>query len=214
MINEIKTVKNDIKTALEERKKVITRAEMTYTGNLERPNKITVTVTADDKDTVYEFDNNSSGSFGDEKETNPDRLAETFGAISYIKNENDIQGVLDEGKEVTISTEMTYIDDSERPDTITVTVTADGIDAMYEFYNNVVGSLENKVREGHLETVRYRLADTLGKISCIKKVISRHKSAIVEDTKVYITYKGEDGNYYRTSVVEPAFYPLNLNNRP
>ena len=201
MINEIK---NGIKTALEKKKKVTTKAEMTYTGDLERPNTITVTVTADSKDTVYEFYNNSDGSLGDEKETNPERLAETFGAISYIKNEYDMQRVLDEGKEVTISTEMTYIDDSERPDTITVTVKADGKDIMYEFYNNFAGSLEGKIIEDCKKIVGYRLAETFGKISSIKKIKRSDglfKNTFSEYTTVYITYMGEDGNYYRTSVV-------------
>jgi len=62
-------------------------------------NKITTTVSADGKDTVYKFDNNLDGSLKDDvpengKETVQDRLDETGGEISSIKEEYEESGKL------------------------------------------------------------------------------------------------------------------------
>ena len=65
----------------------------------------------------------------------------------YKRMENDIKAALDEGKDVTTKTEMTYSGDSERPDKITVTVTIDGKDTVYEYDNNLDGSLDDEVSE-------------------------------------------------------------------
>ena len=43
----------------------------------------------------------------------------------YKRMENDIKDALDESKDVTITTDISYSGDSKRPDRITVTVTAD-----------------------------------------------------------------------------------------
>lgn len=71
--SDYKRMENDIKTALDEGKDVTTKTEMTYSGDSERPDKITVTVTADGKDTVYKFDNNLDGSLRDEVPENGKR---------------------------------------------------------------------------------------------------------------------------------------------
>lgn len=97
--SDYKRMENDIKSTLDEGKKVLTKTEMTYSGDSERPDKITVTVTNDGKDTVYKFDNNLDGSFRDEvpengKETVQDRLDDTDGEISSIKEEYDETGKL------------------------------------------------------------------------------------------------------------------------
>lgn len=117
----------------------------------------------------------------------------------YKRMENDIKTALDEGKEVTTKTEITYSGDSERPDKITVTVTADGKDTVYKFDNNLDGSLRNDVPENGKETVQDRLDETGGEVSSIKEEYDEDGNLV--ETTVYITYKGEDGTNYRTSVV-------------
>ena len=117
----------------------------------------------------------------------------------YKRMENDIKSALDEGKDVTTKTEMTYSGDSERPDKITVTVTADGKDTVYKFDNNLDGSLKDEVPENGKETVQDRLGETSGEISSIKE--KHDKDGNLVETTVYITYKGEDGTNYRTSVI-------------
>lgn len=117
----------------------------------------------------------------------------------YKRMENDIKNALDGGKDVTTKTEMTYTDDSERPDRITATVTADGKDTVYKFDNNLDDSLRDEVPENGKETVQDRLDDTGGEISSIKEEYDEEGNLV--ETTVYITYKGEDGTNYRTSVV-------------
>ena len=117
----------------------------------------------------------------------------------YKRMENDIKAALDEGKEVTTKTEITYSGNSERPDKITVTVTAEGKDTVYKFDNKLDGSLRDEVPESGKETVQDRLDETGGDISSIKEEYDE-KGNLVETT-VYITYKYEDGTNYRTSVV-------------
>lgn len=117
----------------------------------------------------------------------------------YKRMENDIKATLDEGKEVTTKTEMTYSGASERPEKITVTVTADGKDTIYKFDNNLDGSLRDEVPENGKETVQDRLDETGGEISSIKEEYDEDGNLV--ETTVYITYKGEDGTNYRTSVV-------------
>ena len=97
--SDYKRMENDIKTALVEGKEVTTKTEFTYSGDSERPDKITVTITEDDKDIVYKFDNNLDGSLRDEvpengKEIVQNRLDETDGEISSIKEEYDENGNL------------------------------------------------------------------------------------------------------------------------
>ena len=87
----------------------------------------------------------------------------------YKRMENDIKAALDEGKEVTMKTEMTYSGDSERPDRITVTVKVDGKNTVYKFDNNLDGSLRNEVPENGKKIVQERLNETGGEISSIKE---------------------------------------------
>lgn len=117
----------------------------------------------------------------------------------YKRMENDIKAVLDEGNDVTTKTEITYSGDSERPDKITVTVTADGKDTVYKFDNNLDGSLRNEVPENGEKTVQDKLNETGGEISSIKEEYDENGNLV--ETTVYITYKGEDGFNYRTSVI-------------
>ena len=117
----------------------------------------------------------------------------------YKRMENDVKTELDAGKNVTMKTDITYSGDSERPDKITVTVTSDGKDTVYKFDNNVDGSLRKEVPENGKEVVQDRLKDTGGEISSIKEEYDENGNLV--ETTVYITYKDEDGNNYRTSVV-------------
>lgn len=117
----------------------------------------------------------------------------------YKRMENDIKATLDEGKEVTSKTEITYSGDSGRPDKIFVVVTADGKDTVYKFDNNLESALKNDVPENGEEIVQDRLNETSGEISSIKEEHDEDGKLI--ETTVYITYKGEDGINYRTSVI-------------
>lgn len=119
----------------------------------------------------------------------------------YKRMEKDIKIALGEGKDVTTKTEMTYSGDSERPDKITVTVTADGKDTVYKFDNNMDGSLSDEVPENGKDLVQDRLDRTGGKVSSIKEKYDENGKRV--ETTVYITYQGEDGINYRTSVLIP-----------
>lgn len=117
----------------------------------------------------------------------------------YKRMEYDIKDALRERKEVTTKTEFSYSGDSERPDKITVTVTIDGKDTVYKFDNNLDGSLRDEVPENGKAMVQDRLDETGGEISSIKEEYDEERNLV--ETTVYITYKGEDGTTYRTSVV-------------
>lgn len=117
----------------------------------------------------------------------------------YKRMENDIKAALDEGKEVTVKVEMGYPGDSGRPDKITVTVTIDGKDTVYTFDNNIDGALRDEVPENGRDVVQDKLDRTGGEISSIKKEYDENGNLV--ETTVYITYTGEDGTNYRTSVV-------------
>ena len=112
--------------------------------------------------------------------------------------ENDIKDALDEGKDVTMHTDVTYKGDSERPDIITVTITADGEKAVYKFDNNLDGSLMDEIPEVGKEAVQAELDDTGGQISSIKEIYDENGN--LEKTIVNITYTDEDGVNHRSRV--------------
>ena len=117
----------------------------------------------------------------------------------YKRMENDIKSTLDEGKDVTTKTEITYNDVSQRPDKIIVTVIADEKGTIYKFDNNLDNSLKNETPENEKEIIQDRLNETNGTISSIKEEYDKENNLV--DTTVYITYKNEDGTNYRTSVI-------------
>ncbi len=117
----------------------------------------------------------------------------------YKRMENSIKDALDEGKEVITKTEITYSGYSERPDKITATATVDGKDTVYRFDNNLDGSLRDEVPENGKEMVKNILDETSGEISSIKEEYNEDGNFV--ETTVYITYEGENGTNYRTSVV-------------
>jgi len=117
----------------------------------------------------------------------------------YKKMENDIKDALDEGKDVTTKTEITYDGDSERPDKITVTVTIDGKDTVYKFDNNIDGSLMDDIPENGKGLVESVLDENGGEVSSIKEEYDEDGN--LKQTTVNITYTGEDGSTYRTKVV-------------
>lgn len=120
----------------------------------------------------------------------------------YKRMENDIRNALEEGKEVTTKTEVSYSGDSERPDKITVTVIVDGKKTVYTFDNNLDGSLMEKVAdtgsESDVKNVKEVLEETKGQISSIKEEYDDQGNLI--KTTVNITYTGEDGKNYRRTV--------------
>lgn len=117
----------------------------------------------------------------------------------YKRMENDIKTALQDGKDVTIKAEITYNDNSQRPDKITVTVTVDGKDTVYKFDNNIDGSLRDEVPENGKDIVQDKLDRTEGEISSIKEEYDENGNLV--ETTVFITYEGEDGTNYRTSVL-------------
>ena len=86
------------------------------------------------------------------------------GFIDYKRMENDIKDALDEGKDVTVTTDISYSGDSKRPDTITVTVTADGVKTVYKFDNNLDGSLMDEVPENGKDAVREERAAAIERL--------------------------------------------------
>lgn len=121
----------------------------------------------------------------------------------FKRMENEIKKALSDGKDVTTKTEFTYSGDSKRPDKITVTVTIDGKVTVYTFDNNLDGSLMEKVAETYSETevenVQSVLDETGGEVSSIKEKYDSEGNLV--KTTVTITYSGEDGRTYRTTVV-------------
>ena len=116
----------------------------------------------------------------------------------YKRMENDIKAALDEGKDVTVTTDISYSGDSKRPDTMTVTVTADEVKTVYKFDNNLDGSLKDEVPENGKDAVQEELNDTNGEISSIKE--EYNENGELTETTVNITYTDENGTNHRTKV--------------
>ncbi len=116
----------------------------------------------------------------------------------YKRMENDIKAALDEGKDVSVTTDINYSGDSKRPDTITVTVTADGVKTVYKFDNNLDGGLKDEVPENGRDAVQEELNDTNGEISSIKE--EYNENGELTETTVNITYTDESGTNHRTKV--------------
>lgn len=121
----------------------------------------------------------------------------------YKRMEMDVKRSIDEGKEVTTSTEITYSEDSERPDMISTTVTVDGKETTYTFDNNLDGSLLDKLEvtcsESDMANIQGVLDENGGQVSSMKE--ERDENGNLEKTTVSVTYTGEDGKNYRTRVV-------------
>lgn len=116
----------------------------------------------------------------------------------YKRMENDIKAALDEGKDVSVTTDISYSGDSKRPDTITVTVTADGVKTVYKFDNNLDCGLKDEVPENGKDAVQEELNDTNGEISSIKE--EYNENGELTETTVNITYTDENGTNHRTKV--------------
>lgn len=116
----------------------------------------------------------------------------------YKRMENDIKTALDEGKDVTVTTDISYSGDSKRPDTITVTVTADRFKTVYKFDNNLDGHLKDEVPENGKDAVQEELNDTNGEISSIKE--EYNENGELTEITVNITYTDENGTNHRTKV--------------
>lgn len=116
----------------------------------------------------------------------------------YKRMENDIKAALDEDKDVTVTADINYSGDSKRPDTITVTVTADGAKTVYKFDNNLDGSLKNDVPINGKKAVEEELYDTNGEISSIKEEYDENGE--LTEITVNITYTDENSINHRTKV--------------
>jgi len=115
--SDYRGMENDLKDDLKKGKEVTTHTEPGYHEKSKRPDIITVTKTVDGQDTVYTFDNNLDGSLMDKVEETgtkdgienvKDKLNETGGEISSIKEEFDTDGNLEKST-VTI----TYLDENK-----------------------------------------------------------------------------------------------------
>ncbi len=116
----------------------------------------------------------------------------------YKRMENDIKTALDEGNDVTVTTDISYSGDSKRPDTITVTVTADRFKTVYKFDNNLDGHLKDEVPENGKDAIQEELNDTNGEISSIKE--EYNENGELTEITVNITYTDENGTNHRTKV--------------
>lgn len=116
----------------------------------------------------------------------------------YKCMENNIKASLDEGKNVTTKTEMTYSDDSERPDIITVTVTVDGKDTVYIFDNNLDGVLDAEVIEKSPVAKQIIKDYPEAHVSSIRKEYDEDGKLV--RTTVRITYTDENGNIRRNQI--------------
>lgn len=117
----------------------------------------------------------------------------------YKRMENDIKTLLDEGKDITMHTEVTYDGDSERPDRVIIATTGDGEKSVYRFDNNLDGALMDEVPENGKKAVQAELDDTEGQISSIKEIYDENRNLV--ETIVNITYSDEDGVNHRSRVV-------------
>ena len=140
---------------------------------------------------------------GDGGEGNLVAMDSKINQSDYKRMENDIKRALDDGKEVTTHTEISYSGDSERPDIVKVTVTVDGKETVYTFDNNIDGSLRGKIGEvggkDAAETVQSVLDETGGEISSIKEEYDENGNLV--KVTVNVTYTDEDGKSQRTRVV-------------
>lgn len=117
----------------------------------------------------------------------------------YKRMENDIKASLDDGKDVSMSTDILYYsEESKRPDIITTTITADGVKAIYKFDNNLDGGLNSEVPASGKSIVNEEMKDTKGTISSIKEIYNESNS--LSETNVSITYTDENGVNHRTKV--------------
>ena len=120
--SDYKRMENEIKKHLDNGSEVSVTVDIHYSDDSRRPDKITVTVNVDGKDTVYIFDNNMDGSLMDEvpengKETVQKVLEETQGNISSIKFEYDEDGNL-----VKVTVTITYTDESGKTQRLPIVI--------------------------------------------------------------------------------------------
>jgi len=121
----------------------------------------------------------------------------------YKRMENYIKKALDEGKNVSVKTEIEYSGDSVRPDKVTTTVVVDGKESVFTFDNNMDGALLDKVKEtgskSDVAVVESVLNDTGGTVSSIKEEFS--SEGRLDTATVSVTYEGADGKSYRQQIV-------------
>lgn len=140
---------------------------------------------------------------GDGGEGNLVAMDSRINQSDYKKMENDIKRTLTEGKDVSTHTEITYNGDSERPDVIKVTTTADGKETVYTYDNNINGTLRERAGdvggEDAAVTMQAVLDETGGEVSSVKE--EHDKNGNLVNVTMNITYTGENGKTQRTKVV-------------
>ena len=118
----------------------------------------------------------------------------------YKRMENEVKKKLENGENVTVNTKVIYNGDSSRPDKIITTIEVDGKkDTVWKFDNNIDGSLMKEVPENGKDVVQDKVDETGGEISSIKEKYDEKGNLL--ETTVYITYKDENGNNHKASVI-------------
>ena len=135
---------------------------------------------------------------GDSGEGNLVAMDSRINQSDYKRMENEIKEALDQGKSVHMKAELSYSDDSRRPDKIKVTLTIDGKQDVYKFDNNLDNSLMEDVPDEGKDIVQSELDDTDGEISSIREEYDKDGNLV--ETTVTITCTDENGNNRRTKV--------------
>lgn len=139
---------------------------------------------------------------GDPGQGNIVAMDQRINQSDYKRMENYVKTSLDDGKAVSRITDLSYSNDSERPDRINTSVVVDGKETKYSFDNNMDGSLLNEVPENGKEDIQIIVDEEGGIVSSIKE--EYNENGDLENTIVLITYIGEDGENCRVRITIPA----------
>lgn len=143
---------------------------------------------------------------GDGGEGNLVAMDSKINQSDYKRMENDIKRALDDGKDVTTHTEISYSGDSERPDIVKATVMVDGKGTVYTFDNNMDGYLREKISEiggkDAGEAVHSVLDETGGEVSSIKEEYDENGNLV--KATINITYTDENGRTQRRKYSQGA----------
>jgi hypothetical protein len=111
---DYKKMENEVRDALKEGKKVTMHIDIEYDGDSQRPSKISVEYTIDDKKTVVEYDN-------EENSTELlDSLNDVISDEDYDMLKEEINDMKEDGVEVSVTSVKTEYDENGNPTKITV----------------------------------------------------------------------------------------------
>lgn len=126
-------------------------------------------------------------------------MDERINTSDYKRMENQVKNCLNSGK-VNTETTVKYSGESQRPDRIDVTVTAnDGKRSVFKFDNNLDNSLMSEVPENGKVVVQDSLDAHGGNISSIRE--DYNADGKLEKTTVSTTYTDETGKPQRDHIV-------------